>query len=358
MDAAMTINDARRARIMHGQRGQTLPVWAFGILTVLTLVAFSLSYGSMIQWQIRAQNAADSAARGVLSIQATQWNEMESTLQAAAVEEYRIRSITQGLLMAIHGDGGCDASVSTGSASCEVIYENLRAQYLNSVSRYTSDVTLLHRIMRPTFDDQVSAVKTSLALYQQNCGQNNGGDCGFNYTLVVARPRVDQFLEDVYADCCSFVVGGGLPANPALSRNFTPMEIEVVACANVQSPFPAFLSFKAPTYTAIGRAAATTIMATQEFIYPGTIINPRTNQPFQAVEYPDSATNQAIFGAPNNDFWYRVDYGGNPATSDGKAGFIYVPGSDGLLTADGWWSSIAINPFAGKLNLGVDFQCK
>ncbi|MEO6912822.1 MAG: Tad domain-containing protein [Candidatus Baltobacteraceae bacterium] len=344
---------------LHAQRGQTLPVWAFGILTVLTLTAFALSYGSMIRWQIRAQNAADSAARGVLSIQATQWNEMESTFQAAAVEEYRIRTITQAMLIAIHGDGGCDPNpVSLLTNSCNMMYQNLRSQYLNAVSRYTSDVALLQRVTGPTFDDQVSAVKASLALFQTNCAQNNGGDCAFNYTLVVAQPRVNKLVEDVYADCCSFVVGGGLPVNPALSRNLSPMEIEVVACAKVPSPFPAFVDFKAPTYTAIGRAAATTIMATQEFMYPGTIVNPRTNQPFQPLEYPESATNQAILGAPNNDFWYRVDYGGNPATSNGQAAFQYSPGNDGLLTAVGWWSSIAIKTFAGALSEGAGFTCK
>lgn len=341
-----------------GIRGQTLPVWAFGSLTVLVLFAFALSYGSMLEWQIRAQNAADSAARGLLSIQATQWNEMESDLQAAAVEEYRIRVLAQDMLLTVHGDGGCDPKAFSGALSCEVMYENVRSQYLKAVARYTSDVSVLHRITGPTFDDQAAAMKATLAQFQANCSQNNGGDCAFNYTLVAAQPRIDKNLEDVYADCCSFAVGGGTAANPALARNFTPMEIEVVACANVQSPIPQFFTFKAPVYTAIGRAAATTIMATQEFMYPGTVVNPRTNLPFQPTEYPESATNVPVIGAPNNDFWYRTDFTGNPATSNGKAAFFYAPGNDGLLTAVGWWSSIAITPFAGTLQPGNSFTCK
>ncbi len=335
-----------------------MPVWAFGTLTVLVLFAFALNYGSMLRWQIRAQNAADSAARGLLSVQATQWNEMESDLQAAAVEEYRIRTITQSLLLTIHGDGGCNSATSSGPTSCEVMYENLRLQYLNAVARYTSDITVLHRITGPTFDDQVAAMKASLALFSQNCSQNNGGDCAFTYTLVAAQPRIDQNMEDVYADCCSFAVGGGTAPNPALARNFDPMEIEVVACANVQSPIPSFFSFKAPAYSAIGRAAATTIMATQEFMYPGTVVNPATNQPFQILEYPESATNQPVLGAPNNDFWYRTDFGGNGAVSDGSSGYTYNITNNGLLTAVGWWSSIAMTPFAGTLQPGVSFQCK
>jgi predicted lysophospholipase L1 biosynthesis ABC-type transport system permease subunit len=121
---------------MHAQRGQTFPVWAFGTLTVLTLLAFTLSYGNMLRYQIRAQNAADSAARGVLSIQATQWNEMSADMHAAAVEEYRIRAIIQGMLMAIRGNGGCESSVvARGPQACSVMYGNLRRQYLSATAR-------------------------------------------------------------------------------------------------------------------------------------------------------------------------------------------------------------------------------
>jgi hypothetical protein len=342
----------------HYQRGQTLPVWAFGTLTVLLLLAFSLSYGNMLRWQLRAQNAADSAARGLLSIQATQWNEMESTLQASAVEEYRIRAILQAMLLTVHGNGGC-MPVGLGPASCDQIYASERAQYLNSVARYTNDVTILHRLVQPTFANQVSAVQNALAIYQKNCGLPNGGDCAFDYTLVAAQPRADKYLEDVWADCCDFTVGGGTVANPALTSNFWPMEIEVVACAKVPSLFPAFFSFNAPTYDAIGRAAATTLMATQEFMYPGTIVNPQTGQPFQPVEHPESFTNSNVLaGGPNPDLWYQVDFGGNPATSNGKATFTYNPGNTGLMTAVGWWSSIPINPFSGTLIAGTNFQCK
>ncbi|MDE2571776.1 MAG: hypothetical protein KGM44_04535 [bacterium] len=340
----------------HAQRGQTLPVWALGSLTVLVLLAFALSYGNMVSWQVRAQNAADAAARGLLSIQATQWNEMESDLHAAAVEEYRIRFIVQGMLLAIRGTGGCDSSLSSGPTSCAVMYANLRQQYIDAVQRYTNDVLLIQRISSPTFDDQISAVKSMLQQYQQNCGKANGGDCAFDYTLIAATPRVNQYLSDVFADCCNFVVGGGEPGNPNLSRNFMPMQIEVVACAKVRSLLPAFFSFSAPVYTAIGRAAATTLMSTQEFMYVGYMINPQTNKPFQVMEYPESANNQAVLS--DSDFWYRVDYGGNPATSDGSFGYYYTPGNEGLLAVLGWWSSIPEQPFAGTIQPGVSFQCK
>ncbi|MDQ2872716.1 MAG: Tad domain-containing protein [Candidatus Eremiobacteraeota bacterium] len=348
---------------LHAQRGQTIPVWAFGTLTVLTMLAFALSYGNMLRWQIRSQNAADAAARGILSIQATQWNEMESDLHASAVEEYRIRSIAQAMLLTIRGNGGCNVHSDVhDDKSCRAMYFNLRAQYANAVTRYANDVTLLQRITNPSFDDQVTAAKAALAAYQQNCGQTNGGDCGFAYTLTAAKPRVDQYLADVRADCCGFVVGGGTNAPASLAKNLSPMQIEVVACANVPTLLPAFFKFTAPTYTAIGRAAATTVMSTQEFMYVGTINNPLTGKPFQQVEYPASEDGQGDGNGNGNGnkgdgSWYDVDYGGNAAVSDGKFGFYYTPENQGLLAAMGWWSSIPERPFAGQLQLGGSVKC-
>lgn len=261
MDVNMSERSVRR---IHRQRGQTLPVWAFGILTVLTLIAFAISYGSMILWQIRAQNAADAAAQGLLSVQATQWNQTTSLLAASAVEEYRTRAIMQALLMTIRGQGGCNSSVgATGATACSTMYANLRQQYLNAVSRYTADVLLVNRVTALTYANQITQIKAALALYQKNCGQNNGGDCAFNYTLIAATQRDNAYLEDVYADCCAFVVGGGTVAPSALSGNLQPLQIELVACATVPSLFPSFFKFTAPSYTAIGRAAATTIQGTQ-----------------------------------------------------------------------------------------------
>jgi len=349
---------SKRVQPLHAQRGQTFPIWAFGTLTVLVLFAFTLSYGNMLRYQIRAQNAADSAARGVLSIQATQWNEMSADLHAAAVEEYRIRAIIQGMLMSVRGDGGCDSSLGAGGPqACSVMYANLRRQYLSATARYTKDVLLMQRISQPTFDDQVAAVKAALRMYETNCGRDNGGDCAFGYTLVAAQPRVDKYLEDVYADCCSFVVGGATTANPALTRNFSPMEIEVLTCAKVRSLLPSFWNFSARTFTALGHAAATTTASTQEFMYVGTIVNPQTGKPFQVSEYPESATNTPVLGGPASDLWYRVDYGGNGATSDGVSAFRYQAKNNGLLAAMAWWSSIPTKPFSGPVNLGTA-SCK
>jgi hypothetical protein len=57
---------------MHAQRGQTIPVWIFGILTSMMLMVMVFNYGNSIRWQIRSQNAADAVAQGIVSVQAQQ----------------------------------------------------------------------------------------------------------------------------------------------------------------------------------------------------------------------------------------------------------------------------------------------
>jgi Putative Flp pilus-assembly TadE/G-like len=349
---------------MNGQRGQSIPIWAFGTLSALVLLAMALNYGSTLRWQIRAQNAADAAARGMLAVQTSQWNETIATVHAAAIEEYRLRNIMSDLLDVIQGSGGCDSKAGdTGPTTCGAMYANLRQNYLDSLQRYTNDVLLLNRVDYPSQTDQIAQIKAALALYQSDCGTIKGGDCAFNYTLVASAPRQDSYVENVYADCCAFVVGGDTTGNP--KTDLSPLELEVVACANVQPAFPSFFKFTPQPYQAIGRAAATSIMGTQEFMYVGSLYDPVTNVVFQGSEFPESATNTAVLSG--DDPSYRIDYGGNPndpyndgnpAVSDGKWGFTYTPQDPGFLAATGWWESMAIKPFSGQLQSGVSYTCK
>ena len=351
----------------HAQRGQTFAIWAFGTLSIILLTIFAISYGTMIQWQMRAQNAADAAAQGMLAVQTSQFNETVSTLHAAAIEEYRLRYIINDLLQVSRGVGGCDPTIgSSSNTSCDQMYLQLRQDYLDSLTRYTNDVALINRINTPTFNNGVTTIQNALAVYQTNCGSPSGGDCAFEYTLVGHQPRQNNLVENVYADCCGFTVGGGTSASP--KQDLKPMEIEVVACANLNWPVNSFFNFQLPAYTVVGRAAATSIQLTQEFMYVGSIENPKqgsgTNV-YQQSEFPESGYNGAIFS--DDDPNYRIDYGGNPnnpynqgnpAVSNGKAGFVYSPGNEGILAATGWWGSMAIKPFMNTIQQGSNYTCK
>src|SRR5512146_2329914 len=63
--------DPRSGRM---ERGQTLPFWAIGTMASLALLFFLANYVNAVSWQMRAQNAADSAASAMLSIQANVFN--------------------------------------------------------------------------------------------------------------------------------------------------------------------------------------------------------------------------------------------------------------------------------------------
>ena len=67
----------------------------------------ALNYGNTLRWNIRAQSAADSAAQGLLTIQTQRWNAMNEALYAANVEEFRLRSILNSLLLSMNDSGPC-----------------------------------------------------------------------------------------------------------------------------------------------------------------------------------------------------------------------------------------------------------
>src|SRR5487761_749976 len=94
--------NAVQLRSGEAQRGQTMPFWVVGVLIVLTLLFFVANYVASIIWQIRAQNAADSAASTALTIQANLWNEESTILYSASLDESRLRAINQAILNTIN----------------------------------------------------------------------------------------------------------------------------------------------------------------------------------------------------------------------------------------------------------------
>lgn len=352
----------------HAQRGQTLPVWTFGTLAVLLLLFYMLDYTNAIRWQMRAQNAADAAAAGALSVQATEWNQMLINLHASAVEEFRLRRTLDAMLLTLNGKGGCTNRsipypLATSATDCAVIYENLRNNFLASYARYTNDVLQQQAVAPLSSSAQLAEMKNVIQQYQNNCsstGSNvpNGGDCSFQYTLARSKLRRNAYLEDVKMDAAAMLVGGHTGGNP--KDDFTPYEIEVVTCANVQPMIPHFFSLNAGTFRAVGRSAATSIQVTQEWLDPGHYTNPGTGKLFQPTEYPENGTTLAssVFGGSSYD-WYSVEFGGNPAQAFPKSeAYVVNVNNDEFSLWTGWWASIPIHPFSGQLAYPSDYSCK
>jgi hypothetical protein len=327
----------------HAQRGQVLPLWAFGMMSMMALCFFLFQYASTIRWQIRAQTAADAAAAAALSVQSLQWNQEMMVLHSSHVEEYRIRRLIGTLLLVARHSGGCSSTPTTSAGVCASDYATLQPQLVAAVKRYGDDIALLHQISYPSAAAQQADANTIVGALQSNCGTPLGGDCAFNYTMTAYQQRDD--MQAVWETPNEVAVGAG--TIPAVTSTVQPAELEVVVCRDVKPLIPSFFGLKLPTFRAIGRAAATTAMLTEEWLDMGTIVNPSTNKPFLPTE--TEAPYRAV-SAGSYD-WYTLNYGGNNAVAyPTDDAYELTSQNDELSAYTGWWSTIPMQPFAGPLD--------
>jgi hypothetical protein len=272
-------------------------------------------------------------------VQTTAWNQQIAMLYAAAVEEYRLRQLLGGMMLAANNDVSCQPA-------CSQTFADLRRAYAASLQRYTTDVQLIGRASQYTLDQAKSDARAIVADFQKNCGRPNGGDCAFSYTVVDVSRRSGavndvRMSANVWAVNTSPLPGGG---NANVKDDYAPAQIEIVTCAKVEPIVPSFLKFTPPAFTAVGRAAATSAMVTQEWIQPGFITNPQTGAAFQPVETWANGT-----AAADGKRWYDIDFGGNQAHVIGKIGYLMDFGNEEFSIATGWWNTIPIKPYTGTL---------
>lgn len=289
------------------ERGQTLPFWAIGTMMMLGLLFFLANYVTAVNWQVHAQNAADSAASATLSVQANVWNEESTLLYAAAIDENRLRYLNQAILNTIAVAGQCNPAPGD---SCDQDYQTLVNEYNVALNGFTDDVHLIGQADQLSQGAQQTDERKALAMFGTACGQNGGGvDCNFAYTAL---------------DTSQISTKGG-------GRNqFAPQRVDLVACRNVAYFLPNLLSFAAnSSYQAVARAAAAVIPAQSEAFDPGTAINASTGHVYQPQE-PQWAV---AFEAP----LYTVDF-------------------SNLVVHLNWYTSAGIHPYSGTLAAG-GYQC-
>ena len=285
---------------LEGQRGQTMPFWVIGVLIALSAMFFLSNYVNAVVWQIRAQNAADSAASTSLSITANLWNEETTILYSAALDEYRIRYLNQALLNTIEGVG-CNA------ATCSSDYATLRSELSNAVGGYDADIQLLRQANNFSEGGQQADQKKADNLVGSDCSAASDYTCSFVFTETATGSTG----------------GGGKNAGQDVG------EAEYVACKQIPYFGSALLNLgKAGTYKVVGRGAAAVIPASTEAFNPGTQTNPNTGQAYQPVEHWAAAQ----YGVAND-----VDFSG--------------------LTANlNWYAAGTIKPFGGNLTSN-GFSC-
>jgi hypothetical protein len=326
----------------HAERGQTLPIWTFAILTAMTLMFFSLNYANTIRWQVRAQNAADAAATAALSIQATQWNKMTALLYATDIEEWRMRSLIQGMIDASNGNGGCNKA----SGGCLLLYNAMQQQYDKSVARYTTGIQTLQSMATNGESSQSADATKVIQALKASCKTTFAvADCPFTYHIINYGYRATT--EQAGKDAFYLQLGGfNSPQDTTPVADWEPAQIEIATCATVPPIFNFSFLGPAPAPTnVIGRAAATNITQTSEWFFPGVTQNPANNSAlFQPAENYDSTDDTFASSASPRD-WYETTY---PAIN--YTAYPSVNNYNGVVTGDFevmavWWAAIPELPY-------------
>lgn len=365
---------------MERQRGQTLPLWIGGILVSLALMFFTLNYANMIRWQIRAQNAADAAASGLLAIQTTNWNRMEVMLYAAAVEEFRIRRLIDAVVVSANRSGNCvdlawpvqPVPAATGN-SCWSDYTTLRTQLNKAITRYSNDVQLLHDYTyKATKSNIEHDMQTMLTHIQTHCFNQPGGgggiegaDCAFNYQINSMSGRTDLLgvAMDAYVIVTPRVVNGsmsgvvsGFNVSQLNQQLWLPERVDIVACATIPPLVPGLNAIvRAVPFVAVGRASATSVQVLQDWLQPGLVGDPgiANGAAFQASENPAGET----VGSNDNPY-YTINYGGNNnIVYPQYRGFLDPIANDEFSVQMGWWGSVPITPFGPAVTPGQSVSC-
>jgi putative Flp pilus-assembly TadE/G-like protein len=297
---------------LESQRGQTLPFWVIGVLISLSLLFFLSNYANAIAWQVRAQNAADSAASSALSVQANVYNEYTILLYSAAVDEYRLRVLNQALLNTLYGQGGC-GNPGSPSGTCASDYATLLKEYYESLSGYTDDIHLLDQANNVTQGGQNTDQQKALGMMGTGCVQSNDYSCQFAITALNAQAYTNS---NGVGNNAGYIGPGD-------------NEIDVIACKNISYFGSGLLKIKFASYPVLGRAAAAVIPAHSEQFNPGKQINSQTGQVFQPVERQWAADN-----APA----YQIDF-------------------SGLTASLNWYTAGAIRPFATNVT-SSSYTCK
>jgi hypothetical protein len=337
----------------NGERGQTLPIWLFAVLTALTLMFFVLNYANVLRAQVRAQNAADTITQAMLGTQARRWNEMTVTLYALDVEEWRIRSLMQAMIDATNGNGGCKST-----NMCSTIYQALQPQLYKAVNRYTADMFALqatsyysglNRLQIGAAWDPIVAVNTVA------CSRTplKSTDCDLAYHLIdPPRDRLPASgtWPQVAKDALSVHVGGTFSAtNVTPWPTWQPFQVEIAACATVAPIFPFSLfgaTFTPKTAQVIGRAAAAMVPITTEWLAPGVTTNPHSGTAFQPTEIYTSADTFSGISSPRD--WYETTFPAQPYTADVADKTFSL--TNATLVPDfevfaAWWGVIPIEPY-------------
>ena len=217
----------------HARRGQTLPFFVIATMLALSLVFFVFNYANTMRWQIRAQNAADSAAVALLASDAQAANSMETLLYAMSLQDFKMSTINSATVNLLQNNTVCILQ-----NPCSQKLSALLTQYVN----YAAELPKLESSLQ-TF---VSGLKNASLVNQLGLNGNNnpsGVANGFINSLLSGGKCVN-----VLTNCAE-----GFTYSVAVVTT-VPLVIDVVACKNVSSLAGGLLHLPSSSFKAVGRA--------------------------------------------------------------------------------------------------------
>jgi hypothetical protein len=368
----MSRRDETRRR---GERGQILPLWGAATVTTFTLMFLLINYGNTVRYQIRAQNAADAAAQALMAVQTQRFNELTAALYTSNVEEFRTRLLLDGMLQTLNGAAGCGGQpatgrdFATGTGTCPQTYNQLLFPYIQSVNRYTADVSRVNDIATQATYTNWSHDMSNMLTHLSSANVCNtigstaatvhadGGDCAFQYSLNGSgvRTGLNAVSSDAYI---VFVPTQGFTlSNNAENENaqlFDPGMVDVVVCTKVQPLIPVFAALNAKPHYVIGRAGATAVLVENDWLQPGALQD-QARSPATLFQPPEvySTTDQPTSSTLPYD-WYGVLFGGNSWVIAGfpdpkiagktDYGYESYPVINDMSAYAGWWNAIPYDP--------------
>ncbi len=290
----------RVLKFRESERGQTIPFWAISVALVLALVFFVASYANTILWQIHAQNAADSAAQAALSPTANVLNQETTLLYSSAVDEYRLRYLTQAILNNINF---CQLPpVSHSASQCQTQYTSLLNEYNSALGAYQNLYTTMQEADNYTEGGQQADEKKALS-------NGSAHDSAFTYTYLDGSQYTGK--------------------NKKQGRR----QIDVVACRKVPYFAPQLMGLSAgASFLALAQAAAVAV----PLIASGTPPASPAGAPS-----PPPGFSEYFNPAPASGTTYQNSE--DPA-STGNSTYFTVNFSN-LLVDMNWYSGASIQPY-------------
>jgi hypothetical protein len=214
-------------------------MWMIATLTALTLTLFIFNFANTVRWQIRAQNAADSAAASLLAKDAQAANSLTTLMYALDLQDFKLSTINNTVTSLLTNNTVCLLNAPC-SANLTTLVDDY-TKYLEEMPQILSSVTTFTSGLRqvggaPTITDQLNLQANS----------NRGAFAtGFLNSLLPSTGSGGACV-DVSTDC-------GFQYSVAVVTS-VPLVVDVVACRNVPTLAAQFLNLTNSTFKVVGRS--------------------------------------------------------------------------------------------------------